>query len=65
MDEHERQERETDETRDTGRGGSASAISAALSRTITSGPSHWGGKRPPRSTPTTPLPDTPSITNGA
>lgn len=44
--EHEGQEHEPEHVRDTGRGGSASAIRGVLNRAKPDGLAHWGGPRP-------------------
>ena len=49
MEENERQERE--EQRAGSRGASVAGIAAAMVRPAGDGLPHWGGRRPPRSTP--------------
>ncbi|MBR8742307.1 calcium-binding protein [Nocardiopsis sp. MG754419] len=51
-------EEEDDRARGRHRGGSPSAIAAALTRDPQPGPQHWGGPRPRRTQPDTLFPRT-------
>ncbi|WP_152442669.1 hypothetical protein [Nocardiopsis kunsanensis] len=50
MEENERQERDDEQHRPRG-GASTAGIAAAMTRPEGTGLPHWGGRRPPRSTP--------------